>query len=195
MRKLVAPFIFIISFMFTSITSANVILSLDPTTQNATLGETLSVNLMIDGLGDGVPLSLSSFDIDLAFDNSALSFTGYNLFDGLGDIDLFGAIDSSFGDLGGGIVNIAEVSFLTNFELWDFQPGSFVLAELFFAVDAVPSSSQVSVDGAVLFDVNGDLINIAGINNATINTVPSPANSMLMGLGLAVLLVRRKIAH
>lgn len=193
MKKLVTPIVFVISFMFASIANANIILSLDPTTQDATLNDLVSINLMIDGLGDGVPLSLSSFDINVAFDTSSLSFAGYNLFDGLGDLNLFQAVDTSFGDLGGGLVNIAEISFLSNFELWDFQPGSFILAELFFTVDTVPSSSDISIDDAILFDVNGDLINITDINNASITAVSSPANSMLMSLGLLVLLVRKRL--
>jgi len=192
MKKVVTPFVFMISFLFASITHANVILSLDPSAQDAALGDTVAVNLMIDGLGDGVPLSLSSFDINVAFDASSLSFAGYNLFDQLGDLNFFEAYDSSFGDLGGGLVNISEISFLSNIELWNTQASSFSLAELFFTVDAVPSSSQVTIDNAVLFDTNGDLINITQVNNASITAVPNPANSLLMALALAVLLVRQK---
>ncbi|REL28082.1 hypothetical protein DXX93_16945 [Thalassotalea euphylliae] len=191
MKKVVTPLVLILNFMFASMAQANVILSLDTAPQDAALGDTVSVNLSIDGLGDGVPLSLSSFDINIAFDTSALSFAGYNLFDGLGDLSLFEAEDFSLGDLGGGIANISELSFLTNVDLWAFQPASFTLAELLFTVDAVPSSSDISVNGAVLFDTNGDLINVVGVNNTSITAVPAPAISILMGLGLFVLFTRK----
>lgn len=192
MKKVVTPLVFAISFLFATVANANVILSLDPDIQDSGLGDLVSVNLMIDGLGDGVPLSLAAFDINVAFDTSSLSFAGYNLFDGLGDVDFFEALDTSWGDLGGGLVNISEVSLLSNFDLWDFQAGSFALAELFFTVDAVPSTSAISIDGAVLADVNGDAINVIGVNNASVTAVPNPANTLLMGLGLFVLFVRKK---
>jgi len=198
MKKVVTPFVFVISLMFANMANANVILSLDPDMQDASLGDLVSVNLMIDGLGDGVPLSLAAFDINVAFDDSALSFAGYNMFDHLGVAStdpfdfLADAWDSSFGDLGGGLVNLSEVSYLSNFDLWDFQPGSFAIAELLFTVDVVPSNSLISIDGAVLNDVNGDLINVIGVNDATITAVPTPANALLMCLGLFVLFVRKK---
>ncbi|MFD2167160.1 cohesin domain-containing protein [Thalassotalea euphylliae] len=195
MKKVVFPLLLMFSLLFANVSKANVILTLDTPAQDAALGDLVAVSLMIDGLGDGVPLSLSSFDVNIAFDSSSLSFAGYNLFGGLGNLDFFEAFDTSFGDLGGGLVNISEISFLSNVDLWSFQPGSFALAELFFTVDAVPSASNVSIDGAVLFDVNGDLINITGVNNTSITAVPNPAMSMLMGLGLLVLLTRKKMGH
>lgn len=191
MKKVVTRLIFAISFMFTSMVNANVILSLDPTTQASHQGDTVSVTLMIDGLGDFNPLSLSFFDINIEFDTSALSFAGYNLFNDLGDVGFFEALDFSFGNLGGGLVNISEQSLFSNFDLWNFQPGSFALAELFFVVDA-PVISRLSIDRAELVDVNGDTINIIEANSASVTAVPSPATSMLMCIALLTMFVRKK---
>ena len=57
--KLVTRIVFAVSFMFASVANANVILSLDPVDQEANIGEMVAVNVMISGLGDGVPLSLA----------------------------------------------------------------------------------------------------------------------------------------
>lgn len=190
--KVVNRLVLAVSFMFASIAHANVILSLDPATQTTNTGDLVTVSVMIDGLGDGVPLSLSAFDLDIEFDSSALSFVGYGLFDELGGV--IDGIDLSWGEYIPGVINIAELSLLSNFDLWNFQPGSFTLAELFFTVDTAVTSAIAFVY-ADLVDVNGDTINIIGANNASItgtNPVPTPAALTLMSLALLTMFVRKK---
>ena len=198
MKKVVTNFVFAVCFIFTSTANANVILSLDPATQTTDTGDIVSVTVMIDGLGDFVPLSLAAFDLDVTFDSSALSFTGYNLFDGLGVVDFFDpfadAEDWSWGEYAPGVVNLAEISYLSNFDLWNLQPSSFALAELFFSVDAAVTS-EVAFSYADLDDANGDAINIIEVNNALITgatPVPTPATTLLMALALMTLCVRKK---
>lgn len=183
-----------VSLMFASIVNANVILSVDPATQVfSSKDDVVSVTVMIDDLGDFLPLSLSSFDFDLVYDTDVLSFTGYNLFDSLGDIVAFEASDFSLGEYAPGFVNISELSFLTNFELWDFQPGSFALAELLFDIDASAGgkTTALSLESTVLGDVNGDSINIVGINNASVS-VPSPTPLTLIGMALLAMVITKK---
>jgi hypothetical protein len=187
--KVVNRLILAVSFMFASMANANIILSLDPSTQNSTSGGNVSVTVMVDGLGDLVPLSLASFDFNLEYDVSILSFTGYTLFDGLGDVGLE-ADDFSLGEVVAGSINIAELSYLFNFELWDSQPGSFALVELFFSVDAV-GTSAISFGTTEFGDVNGDAINVTQVNNASI-TVPTPATLVLMGLALFIMFAKPK---
>jgi hypothetical protein len=190
--KVVNRLVLAVSFMFASMANANVILSLDPATQTTNIGDLVTVSVMIDGLGDGVPLSLSAYDLDIAFDSSALSFVGYGLFDDLGGV--IDALDLSWGEWTPGVINIAELSFLSNFDLWDFQPGSFTLAELFFTVDTAVTSA-IAFAYADLQDVNGDTINIIGVNTASItgtNPVPAPAALTLMSLALLTIFIRKK---
>ena len=198
MKKVVTNFVFAVCFIFTSIANANVILSLDPATQTTDTGDIVSVTVMIDGLGDYVPLSLASFNLDVVFDTSALSFTGYSLFDELGVVDFFDPLadaeDWSWGEYAPGVVNLAEISYLSNFDLWDLQPASFALAELFFSVDA-PVTSEIAFNYAELVDVNGDAINVIEVNNASITgitPVPEPGTTLLMGLALMTLCIRKK---
>ncbi len=80
-------------------------------------------------------------------DPAALSFTGLTLGTGLGDVNLFEALDLSVGDLGGGLINVAESSLLeadpvTCFLclspfLDDIQGSRFALATLTFDVGAL----------------------------------------------------------
>lgn len=189
--KVVNRLVIAVSFMFASIANANVILSLDPVNQDAVIGEQVSVNVMISGLGDFQALSLATFDIDIAFDTSALSFAGYSLGSELG-ADLFASVDTSWGEWAPGIVNVSELSLLTNTELWDFQPGAFALAELVFDVIAAPATSSLGFIFADLTDTNGDTINIVGVGDASVTGVPAPATLALMGLGMLALFARQK---
>ena len=190
--KVVNRLVLAVSFMFASIANANVVLTLDPLNQDAVVGDLASVNITIDGLGDCVPLSLSAFDIDVAFDTSALSFVGYNLSNGLGEIDFFEAIDQSWGEVAPGFVNVSEISLLSAFDLWDFQPGSFALAELVFEVIAATAVSGLQFAFDYLVDVNGDTINIIGVNNATVTAVPAAAALALIALGFVAMFAIQK---
>lgn len=191
--KVLIQIIFAVSFMFATNVNANVILSLDPATQTANTGDIVSVNVMIDGLGDFVPLSLAVFDINVLFDSDILSFSGYNLFNNLGDLAAFDALDLSEGEYAAGVINIYEISFLSNFDLWDFQPGNFALAELLFTLKAPigNQTSALSFSYIDIQDVNGDLINVIGLNEASI-TVPTPAAFMLISLALLAMFTKQK---
>jgi len=186
-----------------------VILSLQPAIQTAVPNDNISLNLVISGLNAGAPDSLGDFDINIGFDSGALSFLGYSLGTSLGDIGLFEAGDFGFGDLGGGMVNIAEVSFLeantnscvdcTGPYLDDIQSGSFILATLDFMVDtlAVGSSTTVFFDTVfALGDGFGNPLVIDSLTNGIINnpetSVPEPTTLALMTLGLIGIARRRK---
>jgi hypothetical protein len=89
----------------------------------------------------------------LGFDPGALSFLGYDLGSFLGDLGLVEAVDYSWGDVGGGTVNLAEVSLLDAAScvscippyLDDIQPDTFVLATLDFLVDTLPPGTSTDV--------------------------------------------------
>jgi len=193
MKKIFSRFVLAISLMFASIANANVILSLDPVTQPSTPGDIISVTIMIDGLGDFEASSLGGFNLDILFDASILSFTSYSLFDSLGDVDLLEADDFSWGLTEPGKVNVSEVSYLFDFELWDMQPGSFALAELFFSVNqsGINQTTSVSFGDMELTDAVGQEINVDRVNDAAVS-IPTPATLMLMGLGLLIMLVGLK---
>ncbi|MBK6738470.1 MAG: hypothetical protein IPG64_11380 [Haliea sp.] len=109
------------------------LLALQPFDTLAENGDTVSLDLVVSGLGNFGPDSLGAFDIFVGYDTGALSFAGYTLGNLLGRVDLFEAIDAS-GGAGGGAVNIAEVSLLSATSLNTPQPGQFVLASLRFDV-------------------------------------------------------------
>lgn len=178
-------------------------LSLEPSAQSASIGDAVSLDLMISGLTAGGPDSLGDFDVDIGFDTTMLSFDSYVLGNALGDLSFGEAFDTGLGDLGG-IINIAEVSlleaslstcvFCSGPYLDDIQPASFVLATLGFTV--LPSlspgtSTTVNIDTVwALGDGNGDALALNGVSGAVIRNpsqaagVPEPASLALIISGV-----------
>ncbi len=207
MKKLLAAILGLVALNLGSQAGAVPSLSLLPANQIASSGDNISLDLVIDGLGDFAPDSLGDFDVDIGYDTSALTFLSYSMGSLLGDLSLVEALDYSGGDLGG-TVNIAELSLLDADPtsgpsffgpyLDDIQPGSFTLATLDFHVDALAAgtSTIVSIDSVnALGDGYGNPLSYT-TNNALIvapgAAVPEPAMLPLMCLGLVGLLVIRR---
>lgn len=194
--------IFGLALLAVSTQAGAVLLSLEPSSQDAVPTDAVSLDLTVSGLSAGGPDSIRDFDVDIFYDTAALTFSGYSLGGFLGDIGLGEALDFSFGDLGGGIINLAEVSllepdavscvFCVGPYLDDIQPESFVLATLDFLVDVLPegSSTTVGIDSIfALGDGFGLPLAITGTADAVIRnpapaSVPEPATLALLMLGL-----------
>ena len=178
-------------------------ISLNPATQTVTAGSSLDVALVISGLGDGAAPSLGTFDVNVSFDQSILSFSTVAFGPFLGDPSLLESINSFDDTSTPGIVNLYALSLLEGDSttcifcippyLDDLQPASFTLATLTFSALSV-GTSPLGITLNALGDANGgtltaDLVggsvNVNADNNP--GSVPEPAAWLLLGLGALIM--------
>ena len=189
----------VVTLAFTNSARA-VLIEFVPDSQSATLGSTADFELVISGLGDFSPDSLSTFDIDVSFDPAILSLSSVIFGDPiLGDrLDLFGLGSiTDVIDFGGGTVNLFELSFDFPDGLDTLQAGSFTLATLTFDTLALGTSDLLLFVNAL-----GDSFGLpifADVAAGSIEVVPNPVPEpdalalFIVGLlGLGIVTWRRQ---
>lgn len=156
-------------------------------------GNSLDISVVISGLGSESSPSLASYDLDIQFDGSHLSFANASFGDPIlgNQLDLldFGLNDTSATLAEAGIANIYEVSLDDTADLNDFQANSFTLAVLTFDI-LKASTSQMELVIHDLGDANDNLLS-ADLVAGTITTVPLPSGIWLMASGI-VMFFRKK---
>lgn len=189
-------FIISLCLLFASFGIAGAVsLSFNTSAINVPVSSNFSVDLMVSGLGNSSAPSLGAFDVDILYNPLQMTFLSYTLGTSLGDISLLEADDWSQGALGGGRIDLAEVSYLTVAELDALQADSFILANLTFRCLA-PGTSLIQIDASDSFltlgDANGDGLNFT-LGQAVAVTqegggpppIPEPSTFLLLGSGLA----------
>lgn len=184
--------------LFATNASAAIILSAVPGFSDAVPGDSVTIDIVISGLGAGGPDTLGAFDLDIFYDPAAVSVTSYTLGGFLGDIGLGDALDFSFGDLGG-VVDLSVVSLFPLFDipaLDALQPASFILASIDFSVDvlALGSSTEVSFGPTVLSDAFGFELTPMSTNSASISNgvINEPGILALLAIPLLMMFRRQR---
>ncbi len=157
-------------------------LSFDPSSQSVALGDPVSVDLRISGLGGDI---LSGFDLEISFDDSILSFQSFTVGPGPTGLDPFGldfgALSYGF-DLGFGTAAVGDLSLETDAVLQATQLDSFVLGTLNFDTLSY-GTSALSVTGGLLVGANASPLGMQVVDGS-VSVVPVPAAIWLFGTGL-----------
>ena len=158
----------------------------EPFASSINVGESVDVDVVIGGLGAGE--DVGAFDFNVLFNDAVLAFDSYSLTDNLGDISAGDASDWSWGDLGGGTANLAELSWLGDLS---FQPDSFTLATLSFTGIGA-GTSLLFFDSVLISDAWGyDICTIPGAGAVSVAPVPEPGTFLLLGAGILGLVAVR----
>lgn len=161
----------------------------NPVSQSVTTGDTIMTDVVISELGSGVAPSISTYDLDVTFDDSHLSFVSTSFGN---QLDLFGLGSITSDTLtGAGVLNIFELSFDLPADLDALQAGSFTLATITFDVLTADSSALGIVINALGDSFGDPLASDVTAGNITstdgVVSVPEPAVALLLLPGLAAL--------
>lgn len=171
-------------------------LSLTPSVSSTPVGSQVSVDLLIEGLGDHTAPSLGAFEVNLGFAPALFSLDSI-AFDGhLGDplSEAFAQVDTNTAGLAKLFetsfleVNAASCVFCLGPYLEDLQPGAFRLATLIFNANQPGTGNFVlTINSLADGDANALTADTLGTSVTVVGTapVPEPDTLALFGLGSA----------
>jgi hypothetical protein len=186
---------FVLSALLISLTGtahAAISLGFNPEPQS---GNQINVGLTISGLNSGSAPSLSTYDLDIKFDDSHLAFASATFGDPVlgNQLDLlnFGANLASSDLTGSGILNMFELSLDSVSDLDGLQADSFTLATLTFDVLSA-GTTQLAIAINALADAEGNALTANTATASITTTVPLPSAFFMMLPGLAGVFRRAK---
>jgi hypothetical protein len=153
-----------------------------------TVGEQVSIEVVVSELGDGVAPTLGSFDGDVTFDPGLLTYDDVAFGLELGE-PVTEALVSV--DVVGGVLTGTAVSLLSPAELDALQGSSVTLGTIFFTASGL-GSGQIEVTRAQLSDAFGAPLAIDWLGSSPITVIPEPTTALLVACGLVGMAIRRR---
>jgi len=164
----------------------------DPDSQSLMLGSTAQVDVVFSDLGGEV---ISAYDLDISYDPAVLDASGVLFSTALGD-EFFFEVFNDFDLSTAGVVDLAQLSLLSDAELLALQGGDSVAVATLF-VDAIGvGTTELDFVFDALNDVKGSngaiLPVLAGSGSISVGVagapIPEPSATLLFAVGAALLL-------
>lgn len=160
-----------------------------PSAPVVSVGDLFTIDLVVSGLGDTVPGTLGTFDLDFMYDPTIMTSYGVTFGGGLDVLDLgtlFSVLSSP------GWINLFQTSFDDIDTLVALQPDTFTLATLSFKVIG-QGTSMLELFANAVGDAEGASLPVElGIGSVTAVPEPTAYAMLLAGLGLVALAARRR---
>jgi hypothetical protein len=159
-----------------------------PVSQTVEVGDTLSVAIVVSDLGGEI---VSAYDLDVTYDTSILLATDVTFGSLLGDESFF-EVFNDFDLSAPGVVDFAQLSLLSDFELMSMQPDSFVLAAIEFQAIGAGTSSLDFVEPLDIVGLGASIIDVDPVSGS-VTPIPEPHAALVFAFG--ALLVGTAIAR
>lgn len=189
-RSRLGPWGLALGLLWSAQAARAVTIDVVPSAATVPPGSSLTIDVVVSGLGNFASPSVGGFDLDLTFDDSLFAFTGIVFGPFLGDPTMGEA--STMSSVVGGTLSADELSLLPAASLDALQPDSFILFSATFDAIAVGTgtfdvdvlTSTVSDELAAALPI--DAVAPASVVTGTVIDIPTLSQ---WGLILLVLLL------
>lgn len=192
MKKLIASLVLVMGTILSATpASAAIVVSFSPSSQHVNVGDVVTVDVNISGLGGEI---LSAYDVNVLFNSTVLGgFQSISMnsaeFGGLPDLYFSGSFDTgNNGSIGGSLLLDDDLAAIQTDDTFTFLTFGFTalldgVSSLTFGPDPDFERNVVGRDFLTL-DASFGSACIA-VGSGVCNTVPEPASYSLFGLALA----------
>lgn len=165
----------------------------DPDNQSVANGSPVQVDIVFSDLGGEI---ISAYDLDVTYDASIISATGVVFASSLGD-EFFFEVFNDFDLSTPGIVDLAQISLLSDSDLLAFQGGDSITAATLMFDTLGTGTTELGFVFNAFNDVKGSrgLVLDLDINGGSItvgSAIPEPSAALLFAVGALLLRPRRR---
>ncbi len=182
MKKPVLVSIVGIALLLMPAAAGAISIGFSPGSQTVGLGNSAFVDVTISDLAGEV---VSAYDLDVAYDPAILTATDVVFGPLLGD-EFFFEVFNDFDLSGSGVVDFAQLSLLSDFELASMQPDAFVLATIEFDAIGEGTSSLDFVAPLEIRGLGGSTLDVDPASGSVTVPAPIPEPITMLAVGLSI---------